>query len=271
MKLKKVLQVAGVILGAVAITALGIDAADSLDGRGGSLLSQLGGSQTKSECPSGMTPVNGGTIRCIDMYENSPSSDCVKSEPENALDTKINLDGKTCVPESSSGKKPWRFITRDQAVLACAKVGKRLPNNAEWYLGALGTPDIKNVTTCNISTGAVRDSRDTECVSSAHAYDMVGNIWEWVRDDVIDGVYNGRKVPDTGFITQIDENGVPVASGLSEDVLFNSDYFWSNMEGAYGMMRGGFYGSKSDAGVYTTHAYTLPTTAGAAIGFRCVQ
>ena len=36
-------------------------------------------------------------------------------------------------------------------------------------------------------------------------------------------------------------------------------------------MRGGYYSSRNDAGVYTTHAGTVPTMAGAAIGFRCIQ
>lgn len=269
--MKKIATIVAVIVGAVIITALGIDAADTLNGREGTLLSGLGGSSVTSECPVGMVSVNGGTIRCIDAYENSPSNDCAKTNPENAIDTKINLDSRDCVPESAEGKTPWRFITRDQAILACAKVGKRLPSNAEWYQGALGTPDTKNNVTCNVSSGSFRETKDSECVSSAHAYDMVGNLWEWVRDDVIDGMYNGRAVPQSGYVAQIDSEGVAIASDAKESELFNSDYFWSNMTGAYGMMRGGFYGSKSDAGVYTAHAYTLPTTAGAAIGFRCVQ
>jgi len=271
MTFKSGLKIFSVIIGAVALTALGIDAADSLNGRGGSLLSQLGGSERQSECAVGMVPVNGGTIRCIDAYENSASAECVRSNPENALDTKENLEDKNCIPESVPDTKPWRFITRDQAVLACAKVGKRLPNNAEWYAGALGTPDTENSPKCNISSGDLHDSKTTECISSAGAYDMVGNIWEWVRDDVVDGTYSGRKLPETGYIAQVDSEGVAVVSAPAESDLFNGDYFWSNMSGAYGMMRGGFYGSKSDAGIYTTHAYTLPTSAGAAIGFRCVQ
>ena len=80
-----------------------------------------------------------------------------------------------------------------------------------------------------------------------------------------------RKVPVTGYVSQVDSDGIAMESDSNASELFSSDYFWSNMTGAYGMMRGGFYGSKSDAGVYSTHAYTLPTTAGAAIGFRCVQ
>ena len=72
-------------------------------------------------------------------------------------------------------------------------------------------------------------------------------------------------------MTQVDAGGVAVMSTDTPDTAFYNDYIWSNPKGTYGIMRGGFYGSNADAGIYTLHAYTLPTTAGAAIGFRCVQ
>ena len=102
-------------------------------------------------------------------------------------------------------------------------------------------------------------------------HDTIGNVWEWTSDDVFDGSYNGRKLPESGYVTQVDAGGVAVVSSTSPDQAFYNDYIWSNPIGVYGIMRGGFYGSNADAGIYTIHAYTLPTTPGAAIGFRCVQ
>jgi hypothetical protein len=58
-------------------------------------------------------------------------------------------------------------------------------------------------------------------------------------------------------------------AGKTSD-LFYSDYFWSTSEGAFGILRGGFFGSRSDAGVYAAHARTVPTSVGTAIGFRCI-
>ncbi len=100
---------------------------------------------------------------------------------------------------------------------------------------------------------------------------MVGNLWGWVRDDVIDGKYNERSLPETGFVTQIDGKGMAVVSTSTEQDLFGKDYFWAKEQGAYGVIRGGFYDSDTDAGIYTVHADTPPTTAGVAIGFRCVK
>jgi formylglycine-generating enzyme required for sulfatase activity len=102
-------------------------------------------------------------------------------------------------------------------------------------------------------------------------YDLIGNAWEWTSEDVIDGMWNGRTLPQSGYVRQVDQSGVAVVSDAVPQEGFYGDYFWSKPTGAFGMMRGGFYGSQSDAGVYTLHAETLPTTAGAAISFRCVQ
>ena len=51
---------------------------------------------------------------------------------------------------------------------------------------------------------------------------------------------------------------------------FEQDYLWQSPEGIYGVLRGGFFGSGEDAGVYAVHAKTAPTVAAIAIGFRCV-
>jgi formylglycine-generating enzyme required for sulfatase activity len=117
----------------------------------------------------------------------------------------------------------------------------------------------------------MRTGSFASCVTQNGVHDAIGNAWEWTSDDVIDGSWNGRKLPESGYVAQVDQAGVAVRSDQAPQEGFYEDYFWSKEEGAFGMMRGGFYGSRSDAGIYALHAETLPTTEGAAISFRCVQ
>ena len=50
--------------------------------------------------------------------------------PNNQPDTKRNLENQNCAAVSEKGVTPWRFITREEAGLACARSGKRLPTAA---------------------------------------------------------------------------------------------------------------------------------------------
>ena len=93
---------------------------------------------------------------------------------------------------SIPGVTPSAFLNWFQAAAAARNAGKRLPSNAEWQAAALGTPDpgvSLASEDCNIvewwwswryaviPTG----SRDN-CVSDVGAFDLVGNLFEWVAD-----------------------------------------------------------------------------------------
>jgi formylglycine-generating enzyme required for sulfatase activity len=267
----KWLKVGAVIFGALVITSLGIDAADTLSGSRTTLLGQLLPSTETGICPAGMVEIStAGTFSCVDMYEVSASEDCPHSQPTNELQTKENIETQNCVASSVKDLQPWRFITREQAVAACMRAGKRLPKSDEWYVASVGTPDDPQK--CNISGTGVRSSGYAEgCVSASGVYDAIGNVWEWVSDDVINGQYNGRSLPEAGYVHQVDAGGMATLTNVQPSTLFYDDYLWSSKDGAFGILRGGFYGSKSDAGVYSVHAETLPTSVGTAIGFRCVK
>lgn len=265
----KFLKIGLIIFLAVTITSLAIDASDTLSGKGGTLLAQLAGSEN-SVCPEGMVHVPAAlTFSCVDEFEASASPECEMSVPKNNFDTNANIAQSVCKTINTNALEPWRNITREQAAVMCARSGKRLPSAAEWYQFALGTPPEK----CNINGGeVVAGNFYNECVSAVAIKNAVGNIWEWMSDDVIDGTYQGRILPESGYVTQVDSGGVATLTNKDvPDNLFNDDYFWTNPSGMYGMIRGGFYGSKSDAGVYTIHAHTLPTFSGNAVGFRCVR
>lgn len=259
-----------VVFGALLITALGIDAADTIGGAKGTLLSQVISSK-EGVCPSGMAEVNAiPNVTCVDAYEASAGKTCSHNNPEQMLATQQNLGESICVAESKKDAIPWRFITRDQAMQMCARSGKRLPSSEEWYAISLGMANVEK--TCNVGSKSISTSGTyADCRSPSGVYDLVGNAWEWVSDDVINGNYKNLQLPGTGYVTQVDASGMATVVSNDPQELFEKDYYWSRKDGAYGVIRGGYYDSGSDGGLYSVHADTPPTTAGTGIGFRCVQ
>jgi formylglycine-generating enzyme required for sulfatase activity len=100
-------------------------------------------------------------------------------------------NGQNCANDiyavSLPAEIPSAFITWFQAQEACANAGKRLPTNAEWQVGANGTPDPgpdNGTTDCNTEHTGVPSLTGARaaCVSARGAFDMVGNLVEWVAD-----------------------------------------------------------------------------------------
>lgn len=268
-----------VVVATIILTTLSINAADHFGSLKESLLGSVASSGTP-KCSAGMVLVPFGERDfCIDMYENSPGKNCSYMDPANNEQTRINIEDVDCVPVSVAAASPWRNIARHQAESACARAGKRLPTNKEWYRAALGTPDPPNdwgSTGCNLGKNSASlpdptGSRD-RCVSSVGAFDMVGNVWEWVDGSVTLGQYGNRTVPSSGFVTSVDSDGVPVVTAANTDPAFNDDYFWADAsQGVSGMIRGGYWGIDSDAGLYAINTVIPPTFTGTGAGFRCVK
>ena len=100
-------------------------------------------------------------------------------------------NGQNCAGDiyavSLPGTTPAAYITWFQAQEACANSGKRLPTSAEWQVGANGTPDPgpdNGTTDCNTASSFIAEPTGSRssCVSARGAYDMVGNLYEWVAD-----------------------------------------------------------------------------------------
>jgi len=91
------------------------------------------------------------------------------------------------------GAMPRTMINWYQAQAECAKLGKRLCTEDEWIRACDGSPgggklrrysygDTFVLENCNVqNTHAVPSGTFTKCRSAWGAYDMVGNVYEWVQ------------------------------------------------------------------------------------------
>jgi formylglycine-generating enzyme required for sulfatase activity len=259
-----------VTVGIIFLTSFTIDATDTLRGSQ-SALGIFSQNMFATSCPKYMSEIETSVGRvCVDMYEASVGQNCVIAEPRAASDTALNVADSDCVPLSLPDALPWIYAAQPQAEQLCAKVGKRLPTAEEWYVASKGTPD--GAVNCNLNGTLSKTAAWNQCVSGTGIFDMVGNVWEMLADTVTpDSAWGRAGIPEEGYVALVNEHGLPIETASEPNVVFNSDYFWSGDLEYSTIMRGGYYGSRTDGGVYATHAKTAPTFASAAIGFRCVR
>lgn len=255
------------VLGAIFFSTLGIFASDRLQGIDGDI-QNIAGVRGSTACDKNSVPMSGKNgIICVDMYEASPSKECPVGQPAAILHSEKNVNTQGCVAVSEHGTTPWNNISLPQAQRACAAAGKRLPTNDEWYAIVLGT----HPESCIVNKEGVAPTGTEACKSSIGAFDVVGNVWEWVDATVNGYSFNNRTLPSEGYITSVDADGIAITSGTSTDELYGKDYIWTKSDGVFGMIRGGFYGSGEDAGLYTVNASVATSFASQGIGFRCVE
>lgn len=162
---------------------------------------------------------------------------------------------------SIPGVTPSTFIRWYQAAAAARNSGKRLPTNQEWQVAAFGTPDTGGAdngsTTCNTDGPGVNPTGSrSACVSDVGAFDMVGNVWEWVADwgDIADGC-----------TTQLASFGGDVSCvGGPGSSLTNG-----NLPGAFS--RGGDWNDGTFAGVFAVRANGFPQGYNVTLGFRSAR
>lgn len=249
-----------------------------------------------AQCPGGMVASG---VTCMDKYEASlwkfADPTCVRliregiELPRHCMDnaTQVGINGVDYIDAqcqfngagctnifalSLPGVIPARSINYFIAAAACRNSRKRLPSNAEWQAAALGTPDPwpqdDPANQCNLHTpSATLTGSRSKCVSDVGAFDMVGNVIEFVADW-----------------------GALATTGATWDVFipgFGNDV--SNIGGSpagpiYGLpgttLRGGSFslapnsgGTGELAGVYAIDQNGAPNSIGdaTAAGFRCVR
>jgi Sulfatase-modifying factor enzyme 1 len=156
---------------------------------------------------------------------------------------------------SVAGVAPTSCVTWFQAEQACALSGKRLLTNQEWQRAVAGTPDPgtdDGATDCNI--GGLGRPLETgsrpQCRSNWGAFDMVGNVSEWVSD------WSAQPTTCTGW------------GGFSDDLMCLVGANPTAM-GPGALVRGGsFSGVFVEAGVFAVDVVN-PARAPRGIGFRC--
>lgn len=260
-------RVAFVSLGAVVLSTLGIQAADYTNGITTRL---LGSAHTSGVQACGEGEVmwrSGDTVMCVDAFEASPAPDCGASVIGSAIDTQSNI-ALGCGVVSAEGQVPWRYVTYTEARQLCARTGKRLLSAHEWYELAVGQSDTATCVT-NAMDGAPAPTGSQECRTPSGVADLVGNLWEWVADTTNDGVYEGRPLPESGYVDLVDASGVVVRTTTLPNPVFGNDYAWTEREGIHGMLRGGFYQGGDDAGIFAQNLSVALDFNAAGVGFRC--
>jgi formylglycine-generating enzyme required for sulfatase activity len=212
------------------------------------------------------TGANKGLVRKVREGTASLADLTAASPPATQIGTTIDNwppcgdTGQNCANDvyavSLPGVIPTAYTTWFQAVEACTNSGKRLPSNAEWQAAANGSPDPgpdNGTTDCNTASAGnpVATGSRTSCVSARGAFDMVGNLFEWVAEWV---------PPSTNC---------PAWLGGSDDhncfAGANTGY------GPAAIVRGGYVGSGTGAGPLMVNAGTNPDAGDNDLGFRCVR
>ena len=251
-------------------------------------------STAMAQCPAGM--VESGSA-CVDKYEASMwkifDERCIKMVQEGkpisgpclagAVQVGINgidytdalchFNGGGCTnifALSLPGVIPARSIHYFIALAACRNSHKYLLTSAQWTAAALGTPDPwpqdDPANQCNLESSSISATgARIKCKSDVQAFDMVGNVIEFVADwgalattgtnwDVFIPGFNG----DTSNV-----GGVPSGSiyGLPSATLRGGSFAIVPNSG----------GTGQGAGVYAIDQNGAPNSIGdgSAAGFRC--
>ena len=159
---------------------------------------------------------------------------------------------------SISGVLPSACITWFQASQACRLSGKRLARNDEWQNAAASTPDPGSTpggNDCNTRSGGPANTGSrANCKSNWGAFDMVGNVWEWVAD------WGDSANACTNW---------PASFGSDLSCVGGPGSGFSNLPGA--LIRGGGWDFGAGAGVFAVDALSNPSDSSGGLGFRCAR
>jgi formylglycine-generating enzyme required for sulfatase activity len=201
-------------------------------------------------------------------------------------DANSTSEGKSSIPYSQRGVRPWNQVSQKDALTACKSLGKNysLPSNKQWQVAALsGNKNQRNLggktesssDSCrSFSDGGSNDlcrsgTGPKKWTNSAGAVDMVGNLWEWtdtVYDLPIEEI--DRR---SGYITAWDgKDSLPEDLSYEESESSGNSYFYASPNGRKAVRKGGGVGMGDRSGRYSTLIDRSPEYESSSIGFRCV-
>jgi formylglycine-generating enzyme required for sulfatase activity len=174
---------------------------------------------------------------------------------------------------SVAGVPPSTCITWFQAEQACRLSGKRLIANGDWQAAASGTPDPgmnddgENTCATNSSFAALTGARSA-CRSVWGAYDMGGNVWEWVSEWINPlasctnwvSAYGG----DLSCMGLGAASPAPTLLAPRELVEFNP-----SLPGS--LIRGGNFATGDRNGIFAVFSGVNPSNISRSTGFRCAR
>lgn len=205
---------------------------------------------------------------CVDQFEASASGGCPHGVPTNPAATEVNVSSADCQAVSVDGAMPWRFVSLAQAQQLCSRSQKRLPTAEEWYRLAL---PLTSYDDCVLTMSEASPATSGRCQTPQGVSDMIGNVWEWVDESVSAGAYNGRQLPESGFVIEADAVGIVTKTGDNPSDTYGNDFAVTAADDVYGVVRGGFYASGDEGGLYAVNAAVPFSLRTAGIGFRCVR
>jgi len=173
------------------------------------------------------------------------------------------VGGQNCADDvyavSLPAVTPSAKLTWFQAQAACENAGKRLPSNAEWQAAVAGSPDpgeddgTSDCNTASVFHASATGSR-TGCVSARGAFDMVGNVYEWVADWVPGSTRCGVWNPNVSPTDDDQCLAGPGANGEPSALLRGGNFFSGELAGPHAVL-----GSNPVSGVNVS------------VGFRCAR
>ncbi len=255
--------------GAVVLSTVSIQASDLVRGIEGNLSGLVIESQTV--CGEGAVQILlGSHALCVDVFEASADTACPHIAPDSQVQTQENANVPDCKPTSQKDVMPWRFVSLTQAQQLCARAGKRLPTTEEWYKTISGFTEMSS---CITQSGLQEPSKTGSalCMTPSGISDLVGNVWEWIDGEVNAGTYSNRSLPFDGYVSLVDSNGIVIETAEIPQEEFGKDYALTSNEGVRGIIRGGYYGSGEDAGIFAQNLAVPLDFKSAGVGFRCVK